>query len=82
MRIEFGLPQGAGGMAAQHESASLRTKLKQWSEQYQVLIIVASDRHDYRHWLTVDFKEEKDLTLFALTWTHRSFMSWKLARDQ
>lgn len=82
MQIEFGLPTGAGGMAAQHSAGHLRSKLKQWSEQRQVDLIVASDRHDYRHWLTVEFKRPEDFTLFALTWQEHTFMGWQQVRDR
>lgn len=78
MKIEFGLPTGAGGMAAAYSQGKITTALKQWKEQYQVQIIVSTNRHDYRHWLTVEFAREEDLTLFALTWTLKTFMPWRI----
>lgn len=79
--IEFGLPTGAGGMAAAAEAGHLRRALKQWSEHYNVELIVATARHDYRHWITVDFVRERDYTLFALSWTYKTFMRYQMAKN-
>lgn len=77
MQIEFGLPNGAGGMAAHHAASRLKTQLKQWQAQYKINIVIESNRHDYRHWLTVDFATDKDLAVFALTFNDTSFMGWR-----
>lgn len=77
MQIEFGLPTGAGGMAAAAEAGNLRRKLAEWSKRYNVAIHIGTDRHSYRHWLTVDFVRERDFTLFALSWQERSFMGYQ-----
>jgi len=78
--IEFGLPSGAGGMAAAHEGGRVRTLLRQWSREHDCEIIVTNSIHDYRYWVVVNFIREQDITLFALTWEERTFMPWQLAQ--
>jgi phage FluMu gp28-like protein len=77
MQIEFGLPNGAGGMAAHHSASRLKTQLTEWQKKYKINIVIESTRHDHRHWLTVDFASERDLSVFALTFENSSFMGWK-----
>lgn len=75
--IEFGLPTGSGGLAAGYHSQSIRRNLRAWAEQYKVNITIESQQHDYRHWLQVTFEHDENLTLFALTWNHKTFMPWQ-----
>lgn len=78
MRIEFGLPTGAGGMAAAHSAAMLRSRLRKWQDQYCVELVINNTSHDHRPWLEVEFTEEQHYTLFILTWeTGSEFMPWK-----
>ena len=75
--IEFGLPTGAGGMAAASAAGRLRKQLAKWGLEYKRIISIETDRHDHRHWLVVNFSRDSDLTLFALSWTDKTFMGWQ-----
>ena len=75
--IEFGLPNGSAGQAAAHSSAKLRKQLAKWADQRNVKLDYSTANHDYRYWLRVTFHSEADLTLFALSWTERTFMPWQ-----
>jgi hypothetical protein len=75
-RIEFGLPSGSGGLAAGYHGQFIRRSLQQWSDQYNVTISIELQQHDYRSWLAVSFDRDEDLTLFVLTWQHKTFMPW------
>lgn len=75
--IEFGLPNGAGGMAAMQSAGYLRTALSKWSTAHNVKLITSVARHDHRAWLTVSFAQERDFTLFVLSFTYDSFMGWQ-----
>lgn len=77
MQIEFGLPNGAGGMAAHHGAEQLKSRLKDWQAQHSITVDISSTRHDHRHWLVVTFNTEQALTLFALTFDDTSFMGWR-----
>jgi hypothetical protein len=78
IKIEFGLPSGSGGMAAGQHNQYIRKLLLGWSSRYNIAVTTGSARHDHRHWLQVEFAREEDLTMFALTWNHKTFMQWKL----
>lgn len=81
MIIEFGLPNGAGGMAAAHGAARVRAGLKNWQEKYKTLVCIRSTHHDYRHWIEVEFLDPKHYTLFALTWAHPTFMKYQKVKS-
>jgi cob(I)alamin adenosyltransferase len=66
--IEFGLPNGASGQAAVYHSARLRKSITKWAEERCVAVEYSTEHRKYRHWLTVKFNKESDLTLFALSW--------------
>jgi len=75
--IEFGLPCGAGGMAAAYQSQQIRRQLTEWSSRYNIPINTDLRLHDHRSWLRVEFNNEQDLTVFALTWNTKTFMPWQ-----
>ena len=75
--IEFGLPNGASGQAAAHHSARLRKSITKWAEERGVDLRYSVGHRKYRHWLTVEFNKESDLTLFVLSWNGDSFMPWR-----
>lgn len=78
--IEFGLPCGSGGLAAGYHSQYIRKELAKWSREYNVTVKTSVINRDYRSWICVEFAENSDLTLFALTWTAKTFMPWQLAK--
>lgn len=63
-KIEFRLPQGAGGMAAGYRSQHLRKRLSEWAEKHNATI----DTVTVPYKLRVTFFKDSDLTLFALEW--------------
>jgi len=76
--IEFGLPTGSAGMAAGMHGQRIRRWLVEWKDRYNVDVTIHSiQQKKYRSWLIVEFHREEDLTLFALTWTHKTFMPWQ-----
>ena len=64
MYIEFQLPTGAGGMAAQYTNGAIGRNLREWSERYGVAYIKKIHKHTVR----VTFEDEKNYSLFAMTW--------------
>jgi hypothetical protein len=79
--IEFGLPTGSAGMAAGMHGKRIRDWLIEWKKKYNIDIAVNSNVHkDYRYWIIVEFQREADLTVFALTWQHKTFMPWRLVK--
>jgi hypothetical protein len=78
--IEFGLPTGSAGMAAGMHGQRIRKWLIEWKNKYNVDITIQPTVHkNYRSWVIVEFHRDEDLTLFALTWTHKTFMPWQRA---
>jgi hypothetical protein len=75
--IEFGLPNGASGQAAVYHSSRLRKSITKWAEERHVDLRYSVGHREYRHWLTVEFNKESDLTLFVLSWNGDSFMPWR-----
>ena len=75
--IEFGLPTGSAGMAAGMHAQRIRRWLVEWKDKYNVDATIHSiQQKNYTSWLIVEFANEQDLTLFALTWQHKTFMPW------
>lgn len=64
MYIEFRLPTGAGGMAAQYTYAKLGSNLKAWAEQYQI----PYNKKNHKYTVRVTFDDDKYYSLFAMTW--------------
>ena len=81
MQIQFGLPTGAGGMAAAQEAGRIRSQLKQWSQQYGIPYHTRSERWDYRTWLILTFDRDSDYTHWALTWQGKTFMQPQLINN-
>ena len=73
--VEFGLPTGSAGMAAGMHGKRIRAWLVEWKTQYNVDVTIHSiQQKNYRSWVIVEFYREEDVTLFMLTWTHKTFM--------
>jgi hypothetical protein len=64
MYIEFQLPTGSGGQAAQYTNAVLTRNLDAWSQRYQV----PYTKKIFKWTLRVTFVDEKNYSLFAMTW--------------
>lgn len=75
MYIEFRLPMGAGGMAAQHANQVLNQLLHDWSDRYNI----PYNKKIVKYTVRVTFDDEKNYNLFALTWnpkTRHSFQDY------
>lgn len=64
MYIEFCLPTGAGGMAAQYVNSVLNRNLHDWSDQYNI----PYNKKMHKWTVRVTFDDEKFYDFFALTW--------------
>lgn len=64
MYIEFRLPTGAGGMAAQYVNSVLNRNLHEWSDRYQI----PYNKKVYKWTVRVTFDNDQHYSLFALTW--------------
>lgn len=64
MYIEFRLPTGAGGMAAQHINNILNQELHAWADENNI----AYNKKIVKWTVRVTFDNDQHYTLFALTW--------------
>jgi hypothetical protein len=65
-------------MAAGMHGQRIRKWLIEWKTKYNVELTIQPTQHkNYRSWVIVEFRRDEDLTLFALTWTHKTFMPWQ-----
>lgn len=65
MHIEFRLPSGAGGAAAQHNAYRLKRDITAWANNHNTTV-KSYNGPAYR--LCFEFANERDYTLFALSW--------------
>ena len=68
MFIEFGLANGAGGMAAAYDAGRIRRNLRVFEQQTNCTIPTNTARHDHRHWLQAEVPD-RHWPLFQLYWT-------------
>lgn len=64
MYLEFQLPTGAGGMAAQYTSSILNRNLTDWSNLYNIAYVKKIHKYTVR----VTFDNDQTYSFFALTW--------------
>lgn len=64
MYIEFSLPTGTGGMAAQYTNSVLNRNLQAWSAMYHIPYIKKIHKYTVR----VTFDDDSHYNFFALTW--------------
>lgn len=64
MYLEFRLPTGAGGLAAQHTYGALSRNLEKWSTRYNIPHVKKVHKYTVR----VTFEDDKFYDFFALTW--------------
>jgi hypothetical protein len=69
MYIEFSLPNGAGGMAAQYTHGALCRNLQEWSEKYGN---IPYNKKVHKWTVRVTFDDNKFYDFFALTWNPKS----------
>ena len=67
--IEFTLPRGAGGQAAQHCAYHITREVNELAERLKL-----QPKRTIRNYkLIYTFEQDSDLTLFALCWQGRSY---------
>lgn len=64
MYIEFALPTGAGGLAAQLANAAISKALVIWAEKYNVVYV----KKNIKYLVRVTFEDENLYSHFVLTW--------------
>jgi hypothetical protein len=64
MYIEFTLPTGAGGLAAQLANAAISKALVIWAEKYNVVYV----KKNIKYIVRVTFEDEHLYSHFVLTW--------------
>lgn len=64
MHIEFRLPTGAGGMAAQHFNGILTRELNAWAKEFGI----SYNKKIVKWTVQVTLKDPRHYTLFVLTW--------------
>jgi hypothetical protein len=71
MYIEFSLPSGSAGMAAQFTDSHISRDLQQWSNQYNISYNTKIVKYKKR----VTFDHESDYSVFAMTWNPKQ-VAW------
>lgn len=64
MYIEFRLPTGAGGIAAQYTNGALSRNLREWSDRHGI----PYNKKNHKYTVRVTFDDDKYYAFFALTW--------------
>jgi len=74
MYLEFRLPTGSGGMAAQHVNSLLSRELNDWAQEFEITY----DKKIVKWTAQVTFRDPRHYTLFALTWNPKNqrFRDW------
>ena len=68
MYIEFRLPTGAGGQAAQYTNGVLTRNLQEWSERQGIPF----NKKIHKWTVRVTFDRDEHYSVFALTWNPKS----------
>ena len=71
MYIEFSLPSGSAGMAAQFVDSHISKVLQQWSSQYNI----PSNSKVIKYKKRVTFDNDGDYSFFAMTWNPKQ-IAW------
>lgn len=64
MYIEFQLPQGAAGWAAQHALHQIKQEIAAWSIRYGIPYTQKTVKYTHR----LAFDNQANFTLFSMTW--------------
>jgi hypothetical protein len=68
MYIEFQLPTGGGGMAAQYTSFLIAKNLTDWSNSYNIAYV----KKNHKYTVRVTFDSDELYSFFAMTWRPKS----------
>lgn len=82
MYIEFDLPQGSGGFAAQAINQVINKHLDNWSDQYHIPYKTKIAKYKKR----ITFDDDQTYAFFALTWNpptsaHRQWLKYRIVSD-
>lgn len=72
MYLEFKLPTGAAGHAANFALNEIKNEVKLWAEKYNIKYSQKTIKWTHR----VGFNEPEHFTLFSMTWNPTSKRSW------
>lgn len=64
MYIQFQLPSGAGGMAAQHALSVIREELESWGKKHQIPYRTKLHKYTFR----ICLESDEHYTFFQLSW--------------
>ena len=81
MYIEFSLPTGAGGMAAQHANHIINRALHAWSDRYDI----PYNTKTVKYFKRITFNDDATYAFFAMTWnpdqTFYALSRWRIVSD-
>ncbi len=81
MYIEFSLPQGSAGQAAQHADYIISRELHAWSEKYAISY---RTKH-VKYFKRVTFEDDAHYAFFAMTWNpnkrYHALSRWRIVSD-
>jgi hypothetical protein len=81
MYIEFSLPQGSAGQAAQQADYIISRELREWSEKYEISY---RTKH-VKYFKRVTFDDESHYAFFAMTWNpgrrYHALSRWRIVSD-
>lgn len=77
MLIKFGLPNGAGGMAAGYAAGQLRKLIKDFEQQTNVSVRTWSFNKDHRHWIGCDIPTKHELLFTVYMADKNVFMRYE-----
>jgi len=80
IEIEFGLPTGSLGLAANSHANYIKNLLAHWADQHCCSIETKISVHDFRRWLVVSLSND-DFEILKNTWNHRTFMHWQIIEN-
>lgn len=81
MNIKFGLPNGAGGMAAAHGSVQVKKHLRAFEKQTNCTIRTWSFRKDYRHWIGCEIPKNHEMFFAIFMCDKQVFMRYELLEE-
>lgn len=72
MYIEFKLPQGAAGHAANYALWEIKQEIEAWSMRYQIPYTQKTIKYTHR----IGLNKPEHFSLFSMTWAPISKSSW------
>ena len=81
MQIEFQLPRGAGGMAAQHYYNKIKRLVEAWAAKHNYTMTATVRIIDHNPYIAISFNDDRAYTLFALEFdsVKNSVPEWRVS---